>query len=59
MIKSDKQAEMNSAIAGGKERRPYKKPQLAIYGKLAEITAGSTGSTSDHGQMQPTKRGVG
>jgi hypothetical protein len=58
MTKSDKEAGINSASAG-KERRPYKKPQLAIYGKLAEITAGNNGSVSDHGQQQPTKRGVG
>jgi len=59
MTKSNKEAGINSAIAGGKERRPYKKPQLAIYGKIAEITAGNTGSVSDHGQAQPTKRGAG
>ena len=59
MTKIDKEAEMNSAIAAGKQkpRRPYKKPRLAIYGKLAELTAGQTGSMPDPGHASPTRRG--
>jgi hypothetical protein len=59
MRETEKQAEINSTAAAGKEkpRRPYKKPRLAIYGKLAELTAGNTGSKSDPGQGTPTRRG--
>jgi hypothetical protein len=59
MLKREKEVEMSSGIAAKKNepRKPYKKPQLAIYGKLAELTAGNTGSMPDKGIGTPTRRG--
>jgi hypothetical protein len=59
MKKLSLEIEKSSGIAKGKEkaRRPYKKPQLAIYGKLAELTAGETGSIEDPGHVTTTRRG--
>ncbi len=45
--------------SGKRPRKPYKKPQLTTYGKLAELTAGVGGSNTDPGQGNTTKRGVG
>lgn len=58
MTKHEKEVEMSSGIAAGKNapRKPYKKPQLAIYGKLAELTAGVNGSLADPGHTSPTRR---
>jgi hypothetical protein len=58
MTKREKEVEMSSEIAAGKNapRKTYKKPQLAIYGKLAELTAGETGSMPDPGHTSPTRR---
>jgi hypothetical protein len=55
------QIEMGPGIAAGKNnpRKPYKKPELAVYGKLAELTAGVGGSNMDTGQSNRTKRGGG
>ena len=55
MTKRDKDAKIISGTAAGK-KRPYKTPQLAIYGKLAELTAGETGSQPDPGHTAPTRR---
>jgi hypothetical protein len=54
----DQQIEKSSVVAAGKQkaRRPYKKPELAIYGKLAELTAGVNGSMPDPGHSTPTRR---
>jgi hypothetical protein len=59
MTKPEKDVEMNAGIAAGKHnlRKPYKKPQLAIYGKLAELTAGINGSKVDNGQGNKTRLG--
>jgi hypothetical protein len=58
MTKREKEVEMSAGIAAKKNesRKPYKKPQLAIYGKLAELTAGETGSKADPGHTAPTRR---
>jgi hypothetical protein len=58
MTKLVKEVEMTSGIAAEKNdpRKPYKKPQLAIYGKLAELTAGENGSKADPGHTSPTRR---
>jgi len=57
MTKPEKEVEMSSGIAGkNAPRKPYKKPQLAIYGKLAELTAGENGSKADPGHTAPTRR---
>jgi len=55
MSKRDKDAKISSETTAGK-KRPYKTPQLAIYGKLAELTAGETGSQPDPGHSSPTRR---
>jgi len=53
MTKRETEVEM---VAGTNEpRKPYKKPQLAIYGKLAELTAGENGSKADPGHTAPTR----
>jgi hypothetical protein len=59
MTKREKDVEMNAGIAAGKHnlRKPYTKPQLAIYGKLAELTAGMNGSLNDVGQGNKTRLG--
>ena len=57
MTKCEKEVEMSMGIAGKSDpRKPYKKPQLAIYGKLAELTAGENGSKADPGHTSPTRR---
>jgi hypothetical protein len=58
MTNREKEVKMSSGIAAGKNdpRKPYKKPQLAIYGKLAELTAGENGSKADPGHTSPTHR---
>jgi len=58
MTKHDEKVEMSSGNAAGNNapRKPYKKPQLAIYGKLAELTAGENGSQPDPGHTAPTRR---
>jgi hypothetical protein len=57
MTKRDQEVEMGPEIAAGESRprRPYKTPQLAIYGKLAELTAGENGSAADPGHTMPTR----
>jgi hypothetical protein len=59
MTKHDQKVEMGPGIAAGKSkpRRPYKKPQLAVFGKLAELTAGVNGSTIDPGHSNFNRRG--
>jgi len=59
MTKREKDVQMNAGIAAGKDilRKPYTKPQLAIYGKLAELTAGINGSKADNGQGNKTRLG--
>ena len=59
MKKVDQQIQKGSVVAAGKQkaRRPYQKPQLAIYGKLAEMTAGVNGSNVDPGHMNNSRRG--
>jgi hypothetical protein len=61
MSKREQEGETESGNAAGKKRphRPYKKPQLAVYGKLAELTAGVGGSHADPGHTAPTKVGAG
>jgi hypothetical protein len=58
MTKCEKEVEMSMGVAAGESdpRKPYKKPQLAIYGKLAELTAGVNGSIADPGHTSPTRR---
>jgi hypothetical protein len=58
MTKLEKEVEMTAGIAAVKNvpRKPYKKPQLANYGKLAELTAGVNGSLPDPGHTSPTRR---
>lgn len=57
MTKPEKVVEMSSGIAGKTApRKPYKKPQLTNYGKLAELTAGENGSKADPGHTAPTRR---
>ena len=60
MTKRD-QVETESGNTAGKkpQHRPYKKPQLTVYGKLAELTAGVGGSNADPGHTAPTKIGKG
>jgi hypothetical protein len=53
MTKREKEVEMS---VKNEPRKPYKKPQLAIYGKLAELTAGENGSKADPGHTAPTRR---
>jgi hypothetical protein len=53
MTKHEKEVEMSGK---NEPRKPYKKPQLAIYGKLAELTAGENGSKADPGHTAPTRR---
>jgi hypothetical protein len=53
MTKRETEVEMSGK---NEPRTPYKKPQLAIYGKLAELTAGETGSKADPGHTAPTRR---
>jgi hypothetical protein len=38
-------------------RKAYKKPELTIYGKIAELTACEKGSIADSGHTTPTRRG--
>ena len=60
MTKRDQNVDKGTEIAIGKRaRRPYRTPQLAVYGKLAELTAGLGGSNADPGQTSQTKRGAG
>lgn len=60
MTKRIQKIDVNSPHASGKKgRRPYKKPELATYGKLAEVTAGVGGSNADPGHTSPTKKGSG
>jgi hypothetical protein len=61
MKKADQEIEKSSGIAAGKEkgRRPYKKPQLVVYGNVATLTAGVGGSNPDPGHTTPTKVGSG
>ena len=58
MKKFDQQIEKSSIVAAAtqKARRPYQKPQLAIYGKLAELTAGVNGSLADGGHNNNNRR---
>jgi hypothetical protein len=58
MTKREKEVGMGAGIAFRKNEsgKPYKKPQLTIYGKLAELTAGETGSAADPGHTAPTRR---
>jgi hypothetical protein len=53
MTKHETEVEMSGK---NEARKPYKKPQLAIYGKLAELTAGENGSKADPGHTAPTRR---
>ena len=53
MTKHETEVEMNGK---NEPRKPYKKPQLAIYGKLAELTAGENGSKADPGHTAPTRK---
>ena len=57
MTKRDQSVETKSGIAAG-EKRPYKTPQLVIYGTLAELTEGNNGSNLDPGGAR-TKNGNG
>jgi hypothetical protein len=59
MTNRDQKVEMNPALATGKAkpRRPYEKPQLTVYGKLAELTAGVNGSIIDPGHSNFMRRG--
>ena len=61
MTKREQEVETESGNPTGKKRphRPYKKPELAVYGKLAELTAGVGGSHADPGHTAPTKVGAG
>jgi hypothetical protein len=36
-----------------KDPKAYSKPQLIEYGRVEEITKGTTGSASDYGNYQP------
>jgi hypothetical protein len=36
-------------------RKPYQKPELHVYGDLAEITKGVMGSSSNDGGTHPNK----
>jgi hypothetical protein len=56
MTNRGKEVEMSSGIGKNDPRKPYKKPQLAIYGKLAELTAGENGSKADAGHTAPTRK---
>jgi hypothetical protein len=58
MTKPEQNVPVSSGIVADKKPlRPYKKPQLAIYGKLAELTAGVNGSNVDPGHMNNDRRG--
>ena len=61
MKKLDHEIEKSSEVAVGKNkaRRPYKKPALVKYGKLAELTAGVGGSHADPGHATQSKKGTG
>jgi hypothetical protein len=61
MIKREREVEVGAGIAAGEKRphKPYKKPQLTVYGKVAELTAGVGGSNMDSGQSNNTKLGKG
>jgi hypothetical protein len=61
MTKRDQKVEMSSGSVAAKDkpRRPYKKPQLAIYGKIAELTAGINGTLFDPGLGTLTRRSSG
>jgi hypothetical protein len=60
MTKRVQDIDANSRQAPDKKgRRPYKKPELVTYGKLAEVTAGVGGSNADPGHTAPTKKGGG
>lgn len=39
------------------EKKAYSTPKLVVYGDLATITAGVTGTKADPGHTTPTKRG--
>jgi hypothetical protein len=60
-MKLDQEIEKDFGIAAGekKARKPYRKPDLVKYGKLAQLTAGIGGSNMDHGQGAKTKKGSG
>jgi hypothetical protein len=36
-------------------RKTYEKPELQVYGDLAEITRGTSGSNTNDGQGHPNK----
>ena len=61
MTKRGQEVETESGKPAGKKRpnRAYTKPELAVYGKLAELTAGVGGSHADPGHTAPTKVGTG
>jgi hypothetical protein len=40
-------------------RRVYAKPQLIVYGNVADLTAGNNGTIADPGHVTPTKLGAG
>jgi hypothetical protein len=40
---------------GKAPRKPYEKPRLQVYGDLAEITKGITGSKTNDGSGHPNR----
>lgn len=59
MTKRDLNVDKSAPIVAGKKSplRPYKKPELAVYGKLADLTAGVGGSKADPGHTSQSRIG--
>jgi hypothetical protein len=59
MSKTNQKVEIVSkqATEGKKPTKPYKTPQLVVYGKLAELTEGIGGSKFDPGHTSNSRVG--